>query len=93
MIRRPVTAHLTRPRSGVLLWTACCEGREPAEALDVRDREDLVAALVAQCWTDVEIATHTRMSTYTTGRIRDRIGLRPNPGPDRLGGWLWMRTA
>ena len=84
MIRRPVPDHLARPRSGVLLWKACCEGREPAEALDPRDREDLVAALVEQRWTDVEIATHTRMSTYTTARIRQRLGLRANePGSPR----------
>lgn len=63
-------------RSGQLLWRACCAGREPAEALDPRDREDLVASLVERGWSDVDIAVLTRMSTYTTARIRQRIGLR-----------------
>jgi hypothetical protein len=65
-------------RSGQLLWAACCAGREPAEALDPRDREDLVAALVKRGWTDMEIATLTRMSLYTTARIRHRLVLSPN---------------
>jgi hypothetical protein len=60
------------------LWEACCAGREPAEALDPRDREDLVFALAASGWADVEIAVHTRMSTYTTARIRERLGLATN---------------
>lgn len=80
MIRRPVgdITHIPGARSGVLLWKACCAGLEPAEALDVRDREDLVAALVFRGWTDVEIAVLTRMSTYTTVRIRERIGITAN---------------
>jgi hypothetical protein len=86
-MRRPVTEEALRPtagvRSGVLLWHACCTGREPAEALDVRDREDLVEALVERGWTDVEIAVLTRMSTYTTGRIRERLGLPPGRTSER----------
>jgi hypothetical protein len=80
-MRRPVPEdihHIPGARSGVLLWKACCAGREPAEALDTRDREDLVAALVFRGWTDVEIAVLTRMSTYTTARIRSRLGLPAN---------------
>lgn len=60
-------------RSSPLLWRLCCAGKEPAEALDPRDREDLVAALVARNWSVVEIATLTRMSTYTTARIAARV--------------------
>lgn len=75
MIRRPIPTHLQRPRSGVLLWQDCCAGKEPAEALDPRDREDLVAGLVERGWTDLEIAAHTRMTLYTTARIRQRIGM------------------
>lgn len=71
-------APVRRPRSGQLLWQACCQGREPAEALDQRDREDLVASLVEQGWTDTEIATLTRMSTYTTSRIRARLSFAAN---------------
>lgn len=66
------------PRSGRELWLRACHGLEPAEALDPRDREDLVAELVVRGWSDVQIAEHTRMSTYTTGRIRDRLQLAPN---------------
>ena len=95
MTRRQIPASLRRPpgvRSGRLLWEACCAGREPAEALDPRDREDLVAGLVEHGWTDVEIAVHTHMSTYTTARIRDRIGARPNFGWDHVQAAL-MRIA
>lgn len=79
-MRRPVgdIAHIPGARSGVWLWKACCAGLEPAEALDVRDREDLVAALATRGWTDTEIAVLTRMSTYTTVRIRERVGVRAN---------------
>ncbi|WP_139794831.1 hypothetical protein [Saccharomonospora piscinae] len=58
------------------LYEACKAGRTPAEALDAGDREDLVAELWQAGMTDVEIATHTRMTTYTTARIRGRLGLR-----------------
>lgn len=87
MTRRQIPSSLRRPpgvRSGRLLWEACCAGREPAEALDPRDREDLVAGLVESGWADVEIAVHTRMSTYTAARIRDRVGARPNFGPEHM---------
>lgn len=68
-VRQPMSAA----RSGALLWQLCCAGREPAESLDTRDREDLVAALVERGWSDVQIAVLTRMSTYTTARIRERV--------------------
>lgn len=68
----------TRRRTGQLLWHACCQGREPAEALNPRDRDDLVTTLVGQGWTDTEIAVLTRMTTYTTARIRTRLGLPAN---------------
>jgi hypothetical protein len=60
------------------VWRACCAGAEPAESLCTEDREDLVVALHARGWTDLEIATHTRMTTYTTQRIRARLRLRQN---------------
>lgn len=82
MTRRQVPADLRQPmsgaRSGQLLWAACCAGREPAESLDPRDREDLVAGLVERGWTDLEVATLTRMSLYTTARIRHRLVMSPN---------------
>ncbi|PXY27414.1 hypothetical protein [Prauserella muralis] len=53
----------------------CWAGQLPAELLLTKDRERLVTDLWAAGWTDLEIAVHTRMTTYTTGRIRDRLGL------------------
>lgn len=80
MTRRLVPSQVRQPmsaaRSGALLWSACCAGREPAEALDPRDREDLVAALVERGWSDVQVAVLTRMSTYTAARIRVRVANR-----------------
>lgn len=74
MTRRWASGAPAAPaRSGALLWRACCAGLEPAESLDARDREDLVADLVGRGWSDVEIASLTRMSTYTTARIRSRV--------------------
>ncbi|MFI0469271.1 hypothetical protein ACH347_34795 [Saccharopolyspora sp. 5N102] len=55
-------------------------GEQPAEALSADARERLVYALHQQGWTDAEIAAHTRMTTYTTARIRDRLRIAPN-GP------------
>jgi hypothetical protein len=66
------------PRSRRALWLACWEGRLPAEILHPRDREDIVWHLVGHGWTDREIAEHTRMTEYTTARIRARLGLAPN---------------
>ena len=55
----------------------CWRGELPAECLNPRDREHLVYELWLAGWTDVEIATHARMTTYTTARIRDRLGIEP----------------
>lgn len=56
----------------------CWAGRMPAEALERTWRDQLVFELVAAGWTDLQIAVHTRMSTYTTVRIRERLGLATN---------------
>ncbi len=61
-----------------LLYAAGLAGHEPAEALTTLDRRRLVAVLHAAGWTDGEIAEHTRMTTYTTARIRGDLGLTPN---------------
>lgn len=61
-------------------YRACLEGDAPAEILPPLVRERLVAVLHGRGWTDLEIACHTRMTTYTTARIRSRIGLLPNDG-------------
>lgn len=59
-------------------YTACLSGQLPAEALPTTDREQLIRVLHRRGWTDVEIAVHTSMTTYTTARIRSRIRLSPN---------------
>lgn len=71
---RPDISPIARER----LYRACYRGDEPAELLSRADREDLVYDLWSKGWSDVEIAAHTRMTTYTTGRIRDRLGLAPH---------------
>ena len=65
------------------LYAACLAGNMPAEALPPADRERLVDELWAAGWTDVEIATHIHMSTYTTARIRARLGVPPNTAQAR----------
>ena len=47
----------------------------PAEALPTHLRWRLVADLHREGWTDVEIAEHTAMTTYTTCRIREAMQL------------------
>lgn len=71
----------TAPRALRKLFDQCRGGVLPAEILPAYARDWLVHELHGMGWSDVEIATHTRMSTYTTGRIRDRLGLEPNPLP------------
>jgi hypothetical protein len=72
----PCTAPITRDR----LYRACFAGDLPAEILDdPADRARLVRELWSYGWSDVEIATHTRQTTYTTGRIRARLDLAPHP--------------
>lgn len=66
--------HVDEP----LRYAAARAGREPAEALTTHDRHRLVAELTARGWPDVRIAELTRMTTYTTARIRHRLGLAPN---------------
>jgi hypothetical protein len=53
-------------------------GLVPAEALPTHLRWRLVADLVRDGWTDVAIAEHTAMTTYTTCRIREGMQLPPN---------------
>ncbi|WP_027947189.1 hypothetical protein [Amycolatopsis taiwanensis] len=67
-----------RPITAQELYNACWRGELPAEVLRAADRERLVEDLWDQGWTDVEIATHTRMTTYTTARIRTRLRLAPH---------------
>lgn len=57
-----------------MVYLACRRGIEPAESLTTDDRARLVAELHGLGWSDVQIADHCRMTTYTTGRIRGRLG-------------------
>lgn len=59
------------------LWHRCRRGEVPAELLDADERAQLVAWFWQCGWSDAEIAAHTRMSTYTTCRIRERLRLPP----------------
>lgn len=62
-------------------YRAAFAGDMPAEALPTHVRHHLVAQLHRGGRTDVEIAARTRMTTYTTARIRAGLGLLPNrPG-------------
>lgn len=71
----PATAPISRAR----LQIACWKGELPAEILTTAERERLVYELWGYGWTDVEIACHTRMTLYTTARIRARLGLATHP--------------
>lgn len=64
-----------------LRYQAARRGVEPAEALTQGDRHRLVAELHRAGWGDAAIAAHTRMTTYTTARIRGALGLLPNVRP------------
>jgi DNA-binding NarL/FixJ family response regulator len=71
-------ARHDRPFVDRIAWRLALDGQLPADALQTTDRQTLVLVLHQRGWSDVEIATHTRMSTYTTARIRERIKLAPN---------------
>ncbi|MGI8310698.1 hypothetical protein [Saccharopolyspora hattusasensis] len=53
----------------------CLSGELVAEELSTSARELVVAWLHARGCTDVQIAERCRMTTYTAGRIRSRLGL------------------
>lgn len=57
------------------LYRKAAAGLIPAEALPTHLRWRLVADLHRAGLTDVEIAEHTAMTTYTTCRIREGMGL------------------
>ena len=64
-----------RPVYDQYLYDQCRAGLEPAELLTTVAREHLVYELWLLGWADVEVATYTRMSTYTAAAIRTRLGL------------------
>lgn len=63
-------------------YAAARDGELPADALPTRQRWRLVAELHAYGWTDSDIAEWTRMTTYTSARIREGMGLAPNKRPE-----------
>jgi len=71
-------------RTHRVLYQLCLAGREPAESLPTAERAHLVKELHGLRWTDQQIARHTRMTTYTTVRIRARLGLSPHFGPGEV---------
>ena len=72
-----MTARPVRPARSHQL-AAALAGREPGEALPPRERRQLLRQLVADGLTDVDMAAHTRWSTYTVVRLRRGLGLAPN---------------
>jgi hypothetical protein len=65
----------TQPLHYQRVWAAVWRGELPAEVLPTKDKERLVAELWAAGWSDLEIACHTKWSTYTVTRLRERLGL------------------
>ncbi|WP_018686504.1 hypothetical protein [Actinokineospora enzanensis] len=61
----------------------CIGGELVAEELTSAARGLVVAWLHARKLTDTEIARRARMSTYTTSRIRERLGLRAHTAHSR----------
>jgi hypothetical protein len=68
----------SRPSTIRRQYRACLDGSDPAEVLPTGARERLVTELHGRGWTDVEIAAHTSMTTYTAQRIRSRLELPVN---------------
>jgi hypothetical protein len=68
-----------RPLHRAYLLRACKNGREPLEVLAAEgmhdDRDALLCEWVRRGWTPAQIAQHTRSTTYTVGRLLDRIGV------------------
>ncbi|RZQ59820.1 hypothetical protein [Amycolatopsis suaedae] len=60
-----------------LLYDLARRGELPAEALDTKDRSRLFAELWERGWTDAEIGVHTKTTTFTVARVRERLGLAP----------------
>ena len=69
----------TQPQHRAYLIRACLRGTEPLEVLAVAgmhtDRDALLAEFTRRGWTVAQIAQHTRMTTYTVGRLVGQLGL------------------
>lgn len=64
-----------RPATNPVVLAACWAGREPSELLTRGERDLLLFDLWMKGWTDLEMSVHMKQSTYTTCRIRERLGL------------------
>lgn len=76
-----------RPLHRAHLLRACSSGKEPLESLAVAgmhaERDALLAGWARRGWTPAQIAQHTSSTTYTVGRLLDRIGAHINPTETR----------
>lgn len=81
MSNDPIGFHLNRGQRDI--YHRALAGQLPADVLPTHLRWVLIASLHRKGWSDVAIATHTLLSTYTVGRIREGLGLRPNRPLDR----------
>jgi len=72
------TTAPTRPVTDHQVYALCLAGHLPAEILPSGRRRLLIHELHTLGWTDLEIASHTRMTLYTAARLRDQLGLAPN---------------
>lgn len=64
-----------KPFTSPRLLALCWAGKAPAELLTRGERDLLVSELWAKGWTDSQISVHTKLTEYTTCRIRERLGL------------------
>lgn len=74
--QRPPWAH--RQPAWPRTFAAVMAGEEPADALTSGDRRLLVARLWEQGMTDVEVAEVTRMTMFSSARIRTELDLPAN---------------
>lgn len=74
-------------RKPITLWPQNLQdayyGRLPADALSTEGRHLVVRALHRRGLTDLDIARKTRMSFYTTVRIRSELGLVAHPSTEQ----------
>jgi len=60
------------------------DGQLAGEVLSPYDRRVLIHVLHERGLSDRQIAAHTGWTLYTAARLRDDIGLTPNPHTDQL---------
>lgn len=82
----------TRPIHRAYLFRACLHGQEPLESLAAAgmhsERDYLLRGWLHDGWTAVQIAQHTRTTTYTVDRLIGQLGMADHPMT-----WREERTA